>query len=74
MINTEFVKEMRNELDMFEMYQHELEMAEKEGDEEDVSYFTEQLYEEDGKIHNLFYNLTSSLYPMDFFCIRIVLY
>lgn len=56
MINTEFVKEMRNELDMLEMYQHELEMAEEEGDSEDIAYFGRELQQENMKIMSMFYN------------------
>lgn len=56
MINAEFVKEMKNELDILEMYQHELEMAEEEGDSEDAAYFGREIKEENAKIMSMFYN------------------
>ena len=56
MINAEFVKEMKNELDMLEMYQHEFEMAKEEGDSEDTEYFGQEIKQENAKIMSMFYN------------------
>ena len=56
MINAEFVKEMKNELDILEMYQHEFEMAKEEGDSEDTEYFGHEIKQENAKIMSMFYN------------------
>lgn len=56
MINTEFVKEMKKELDILEMYQHEFEMAKEEGDSEDTEYFGREIQLENAKIMIMFYN------------------
>lgn len=53
MIDTKFVEDMRKQLDMLEMYQHELEMAKEEGDIEDMEYFSKAVQQEKMEIANM---------------------
>lgn len=57
MMKCNFVEEMRNKLDLLEMYKHELEMAEEEGDSEDISYFSNEVQAEKREIAKMLWSI-----------------
>lgn len=55
-MNTEFVRELRNKLDLLEMFQHELKLAKDAGDMDDTKLFEDEVREEEQSILKMVYD------------------